>query len=41
MHHARRYFPRCLAEENITCDVDENLWPGTKQQTSLILFLDT
>ena len=24
MRHARRYFPHCLAKENI--DVDENLW---------------
>ena len=26
MCHARRYFPHCLAMENIACDVDENLW---------------
>ncbi len=25
--HARRNFPRCLARENIACDVDEVLWP--------------
>ncbi|KAI2667403.1 Insertion element IS630 uncharacterized 39 kDa protein [Labeo rohita] len=28
IHHARRFFPRCLANENIHCDVDENLWPN-------------
>ncbi|XP_041947824.1 uncharacterized protein LOC121708924 [Alosa sapidissima] len=27
MRHARRFFPRCLARENIACDVDEVLWP--------------
>ncbi len=25
---ARRFFPRCLVNENIHCDVDENLWPN-------------
>jgi len=25
--HDRRYFPRCLARENIACDVDEVLSP--------------
>ncbi|XP_049597162.1 uncharacterized protein [Syngnathus scovelli] len=24
--HARRYFPHCMARENIDCDVDEVLW---------------
>lgn len=27
MRHARRFFPRCLAREDIACDVDEVLWP--------------
>lgn len=27
IRHARRYFPRCLAKENVSCDVDEVLWP--------------
>lgn len=27
IRHARRYFPRCLARENVSCDVDEVLWP--------------
>ncbi len=25
MRHSRRYFPRCLAREEITCDFDEVL----------------
>ncbi len=28
IRHARRFFPRCLANENIHCDVVENLWPN-------------
>ena len=28
MRHARRFFPRCLANEDIACDVDEILWGG-------------
>ncbi|XDV47331.1 hypothetical protein PO909_016999 [Leuciscus waleckii] len=27
IRHTRRYFPRCLAREDIACDVDEVLWP--------------
>ncbi|XP_062869513.1 uncharacterized protein LOC134331906 isoform X2 [Trichomycterus rosablanca] len=27
IHHSRRYFPSCLAKEDIACDVDELLWP--------------
>lgn len=27
IRHARRFFPRCLANEDIACDVDEILWP--------------
>ena len=29
--HARSFFPRCIARENIRCDVDENLWPDGQQ----------
>ena len=29
LRHARRFFPRCIARENIRCDVDENLWPDS------------
>ena len=28
-----RFFPRCIAMENINCDVDENMWPD--RQTRL------
>nr|XP_023693770.1 uncharacterized protein LOC111857305 [Paramormyrops kingsleyae] len=27
IRHSRRFFPRCLANDNIACDVDEALWP--------------
>ncbi|XP_058613467.1 uncharacterized protein LOC131528401 [Onychostoma macrolepis] len=27
IRHSRRFFPRCLANDNIACDVDEILWP--------------
>lgn len=26
MAHSRRFFPRCLASEDIACDVDEAFW---------------
>ena len=26
IRHARRFFPRCIALDDIRCDVDENLW---------------
>ncbi len=32
IRHARRFFPRCLANENIHCDVDENLWPNPQHR---------
>ncbi|XP_031164929.2 uncharacterized protein LOC116056748 [Sander lucioperca] len=32
MRHARRYFPRCIARENIQCDVDENLWHNRQER---------
>ncbi len=25
-------FPRCMAMEDIRCDVDENLWPDLQEQ---------
>uniref|UniRef100_A0A1A8NVX0 DDE superfamily endonuclease n=1 Tax=Nothobranchius rachovii TaxID=451742 RepID=A0A1A8NVX0_9TELE len=28
IRHARRFFPRCIALDDIRCDVDENLWPN-------------
>ncbi len=27
IRHARFFFPRCLARQNVACDVDEVLWP--------------
>nr|XP_023660024.1 uncharacterized protein LOC111839919 [Paramormyrops kingsleyae] len=30
--HSRRFFPRCVAMENIRCDVDENLWPDQRER---------
>ncbi|KAJ4940174.1 hypothetical protein JOQ06_026483 [Pogonophryne albipinna] len=30
--HARRYFPRCLAREDMRCDVDEAMWPDRRQR---------
>lgn len=32
IRHAQRFFPRCLANENIHCDVDENLWPNPQDR---------
>ncbi|XP_032886006.1 uncharacterized protein LOC116978827 [Amblyraja radiata] len=32
IRHAQRYFPRCLANENIYADVDENLWPNPQDR---------
>ncbi|TWW80190.1 hypothetical protein D4764_01G0000050 [Takifugu flavidus] len=32
IRHARRYYPRCLAREDIRCDVDENLWPNRQER---------
>ncbi|KAI7813016.1 hypothetical protein IRJ41_013688 [Triplophysa rosa] len=27
IRHSKQIFPRCIAREDIRCDVDENLWP--------------
>ena len=32
IRHAQRFFPRCLANENIHCDVDENLWANPQDR---------
>lgn len=32
IQHSRRYFPRCLAQDNIACDVDEVLWPDPQRR---------
>ena len=29
---AHRFFPRCIARENIRCDVDKSLWPDGQQR---------
>lgn len=28
IRHSKRFFPRCIALEDIRCDVDENMWPN-------------
>ncbi|KAJ8268719.1 hypothetical protein COCON_G00113260 [Conger conger] len=30
IRHAKRFFPRYLAREDIRCDVDENMWPNAE-----------
>ncbi|XP_019213039.2 uncharacterized protein LOC109201840 [Oreochromis niloticus] len=32
IRHSRRYFPRCIARDNICCDVDENMWPDRRER---------
>ncbi|XP_053371948.1 uncharacterized protein LOC128545563 isoform X2 [Clarias gariepinus] len=32
IRHSRRYFPRCLGQEDIACDVDEILWPDPERR---------
>lgn len=32
IRHAKRFFPRCLAREDIRCDVDENMWPNAEDR---------
>ncbi len=32
IRHTRQYFPRCLACEDIACDVDEDLWPDPNRR---------
>lgn len=36
MAHSRRFFPQCLASEDIACDVDEALWldPAVRQDAA-------
>ncbi len=36
--HARPYFPRCLARENIACSVDEVLWPDPNRRRDAASF---
>ncbi len=32
VQHSRICFSRCMAMEDIRCDVDENLWPDLQEQ---------
>ncbi|KAL4008732.1 hypothetical protein ACER0C_002584 [Sarotherodon galilaeus] len=32
IRHSRAFFPRCLARDNIACDVDEVMWPDAAQR---------
>ena len=32
MRHSRRFFQRCLDQEDMACDVDEALWPDRNQR---------
>ena len=43
IHHSRRFFPRCLANDNIDCDVDEILWPdpSSRRDNSFFVFIFT
>ncbi len=37
--HTNIFFPRCLAREDIRCDVDENMWPDAEDQADKITFI--
>ncbi|XP_044066956.1 uncharacterized protein LOC122883003 isoform X2 [Siniperca chuatsi] len=32
IRHSKRFFPRCIAREDVRCDVDENLWPNRQDR---------
>lgn len=32
IRHSKRFFPRCIARENIRCDVDENMWADRQER---------
>jgi len=32
IRHSRAFFPRCLARDNIACNVDEVMWPDAAQR---------
>ncbi len=40
IRHSNRFFPRCLANENTACDVDEALWPdpGRRRDVYFLIF---
>ena len=31
IRHSRRYFPRCIARDDIRRDVNENMWPDRQE----------
>ncbi len=39
IRHSKRFFPRCLANSNIACDVDEALWPDPARQMFFYVYL--
>lgn len=41
MRHAWRFFPRCLASENICSDMDERVWPSPRDRADfrIVAFL--
>ncbi|KAM8747389.1 uncharacterized protein AB9X84_015425 [Acanthopagrus schlegelii] len=32
IRHTKRFYPRCIALDNIRCDVDENMWPNPEDR---------
>ncbi len=38
IRHSKRFFPRCLANENIACDVDEALWPDQARRRDVFFY---
>lgn len=34
IRHSKIFFPRCIAREDICCDVDEKLWPDRLHRNS-------
>lgn len=32
IRHAKRFYPRCIALDDIRCDVDENMWPNPEDR---------
>ncbi len=41
IRHSKRFFPRCLANENIACDVDEALWPDQARRRDVYFLFST
>ncbi|KAJ8365441.1 hypothetical protein SKAU_G00142720 [Synaphobranchus kaupii] len=32
IRHAKGFYPRCIARDDIRCDVDENMWPNAEDR---------